>query len=60
MVVLDYKDLGIIAGVLSIALNEEGIYPEPILRVRSKIEEAMREAGGIEPKPPFRLICGSE
>lgn len=61
MVVLDYKDLDVIAGALALVQDEEQqLEAKPFERAYKKIKTAMKEAEGIEPKPPFGLICGGK
>lgn len=61
MVVLDYKDLDVIAGALALAQDEDQqLEPEPFFRVWLKIKAAMREVESVEPKPLFKLTLESE
>lgn len=61
MVKLTYEDLDAITGALVLAQDEEQqLETEPFERAFKKVIAAMKEAENIEPKPPFRLICGSE
>lgn len=61
MVVLDYKDLDVIAGALALVQDEEQqLETEPFERAFKKVIAAMKEAENIEPKPPFGLICGGK
>lgn len=61
MVVLDYKDLDVIAGALALVQDEEQqLEAKPFERAYKKIKTAMKEAEDIEPKPNFKLTRESE
>ena len=61
MTTFTYKDLDAIAGALALVQDEEQqLETEPYERAFKKVIAAMKEAEGIEPKPPFGLIHGGE
>lgn len=61
MVTLTYKDLDAITGALALVQDEEQqLEAEPYERAFKKVITVMKEAEGIEPKPPFGIICGKE
>lgn len=61
MVVLDYKDLDVIAGALALVQDEEQqLETEPFERVYMKVKAVLEEAEDIESKPNFKLTRESE
>lgn len=61
MVMLTYKDLDAITGALALVQDEEQqLNTEPYERAFKKVITAMKEAEGIEPKPPFKLTHEEE
>lgn len=61
MIKLTYKDLDSISDILFLVLTRipprEG---KPYVLALNKVLDAMKEVEGIEPKPPFGIICGKE